>query len=170
MYTQIFTQMKKHLGQLDKWLGAAAEHARAKNFDPNVLTGMRLAPDMFPLVRQVQICCDSAKLAASYLSGRSADPQPDTETTLEDLRARVQSIVRYLEGFSAGDFAGAADKVVSQPRWKGEWMTGEAYLLQHGLPNFYFHLTTAYDILRHNGVGLGKRDFLGPQDKKPPAS
>jgi hypothetical protein len=125
---------------------------------------------MFPLSRQVQICCDSAKLAASYLSGKPAESQPDTETTLDELRARVQSIVRYLDGFTAADFAGAANQVVSQPRWKGEWMTGEEYLLQHGLPNFFFHLTTAYAILRHAGVGIGKRDFLGPQDKKPPAN
>ena len=170
MYTQTFAQMKKQLGQLDKMLGTAAEYAKSRNFDPNVLTGMRLAPDMFPLVRQVLICCDSAKLAASYLSGKAAESQPDTEATLDELRARVQSIVHYLEGFTADDFAGATNKVVSQPRWKGEWMTGQDYLLQHGLPNFYFHLTTAYAILRHNGVGIGKRDFLGPQDKKPPAN
>jgi uncharacterized protein len=151
-------------------LGTAAEFATSKNFDPNVLVSMRLAPDMFPLSRQVQICCDSAKLAASYLSGKAAEPQPDAEATLDELRARVQSIVRYLDGFTADDFAGATNKVVSQPRWKGEWMTGQDYLLQHGLPNFYFHLTTAYAILRHNGVGLGKRDYLGPQDKKPPAN
>jgi hypothetical protein len=170
MYIQTFAQMKKQLGQLDKWLGTATEQAKTRNFDPNVLAGMRLAPDMFPLARQVQICCDSAKLAASYLSGKSAESQPDTETTLDELRARVQSVVRYLDGFTADDFAGAADKVVSQPRWKGEWMTGQDYLLQHGLPNFFFHLTTTYAILRHAGVGIGKRDFLGPQDKKPPAS
>jgi hypothetical protein len=170
MYIQTFAQMKKQLGQLDKWLGIAGEHAKAKSFDPNVLTGMRLAPDMFPLARQVQICCDSAKLAASYLSGKAAESQPDTETTLDDLRARVQSVVRYLDGFTADDFSGAAGRVVSQPRWKGEWMTGQDYLLQHGLPNFFFHLTTTYAILRQAGVGIGKRDFLGPQDKKPPTN
>jgi hypothetical protein len=170
MYIQTFAQMKKQLGQLDKWLGTAGDHAKAKNFDPNVYAGLRLAPDMFPLSRQVQICCDAAKLAASYLSGKAAESQPDTEATLDELRARVQSVIRYLDGFGADDFAGATNKVVSQPRWKGEWMTGQDYLLQHGLPNFFFHLTTAYDILRHNGVPIGKRDFLGPQDKKPPAS
>jgi uncharacterized protein len=170
MYTETFLQMQKQLGQLDKWLAAATEHAKAKNFDPNVFAGQRLAPDMFPLVRQVQICCDSAKLAASYLSGKAAESQADTEQTLDELRARVQSIIGYLGSFSAADFAGAATRVVSQPRWKGEWMTGQDYLLQHALPNFFFHLTTTYDILRHNGVAIGKRDFLGPQDKKPPAS
>jgi len=170
MYTPTFLQIKKQLGQLDKWLGAAADHAKAKNFDPNVFAALRLAPDMFPLSRQVQICCDSAKLAASYLSGKPAESQPDTEATLDELRGRVQSTIRYLDGFAPEDFAGATNKVVSQPRWKGEWMTGQDYLLQHALPNFFFHLTTTYDILRHGGVALGKRDFLGPQDKKPPAN
>ena len=92
------------------------------------------------------------------------------ELTVDDLRARVQSIVRYLEGFSAGDFAGAADKVVSQPRWKGEWMTGADYFIEHTIPNFFFHLTTAYAILRHNGVAVGKRDYLGVQSNRPAAA
>jgi hypothetical protein len=170
MYTETFLQMKKQLGQLDKWLGTAADHAKAKSFDANVLASQRLAPDQFPLTRQVQICCDSAKLAASYLSGKPAESQPDTEQTLEELQARVRSTIGYLEGFSADDFDGAATRVVSQPRWKGEWMTGADYLLQHALPNFFFHLTTAYAILRHNGVALGKRDFLGAQTKRPPAA
>ncbi len=170
MYIELFSQMKKQLGQLDKWLGTAAEFAKAKSFDPNVFASLRLAPDQFALARQVQICCDTAKLAASFLSGKPAESQPDTEQTLEELQTRVRSIVTYLDGFSAEDFAGAASRVVSQPRWKGEWMTGADYLVQHALPNFFFHLTTAYAILRHNGVSVGKRDFLGPQTKRPPAA
>jgi uncharacterized protein len=170
MYTETFSQMKKQLGQLDKWLATAAEYAKSKSFDPNVLATQRLAPDQFPLTRQVQICCDSAKLAASFLSGRSAESQPDTEQTLEELQARVRSTIGYLESFSADDFGGAATRVVSQPRWKGEWMTGADYFIQHAVPNFFFHLTTAYAILRHNGVALGKRDFLGAQTKRPPAA
>ena len=170
MYTETFSQMKKYLGQLDKWLNAAAEYGKAKSFDPNVLASQRLAPDQFPLARQVQICCDSAKLAAAYLSGKSAESQPDTEQTLEQLQTRVRATIQYLDGFSADDYAGAATRVVSQPRWKGEWMTGADYLLQHALPNFFFHLTTAYAILRHNGVALGKRDFLGAQTKRPAAA
>ena len=102
---------------------------RRRSFDPNVFAGLRLAPDQFPLARQVQICCDTAKLAASYLSGKAAESQPDTEQTLEELQSRVRSTIQYLEGFSAADFAGAATRVVSQPRWKGEWMTGADYLL-----------------------------------------
>jgi hypothetical protein len=170
MYTQLFFQMKKQLGQLDKWLGTAAEHAKAKSFEPGVFAGLRLAPDQLPFARQIQICCDSAKLAGTYLTGKPADPQPDTEQTIEELQARVRSIVAYLDGITAKELEGAATRVVSQPRWKGEWMTGADYLVQHALPNFYFHLTTAYAILRHNGVALGKRDFLGAQDKRPPQS
>jgi len=110
------------------------------------------------------------KIAASYLSGKPAESQPDTEQTLEELQARVRSIIQYLESFTAEDFAGAATRVVSQPRWKGEWMTGADYFIQHSVPNFFFHLTTAYAILRHNGVALGKRDFLGAQTKRPAAA
>jgi hypothetical protein len=132
--------------------------------------GLRLAPDQFALARQVQICCDTAKLAASFLTGKAAESQPDTEQTLEELQVRVRSIITYLDSFSASDFDGAATRVVSQPRWKGEWMTGADYLLQHAVPNFFFHLTTAYAILRHNGVSVGKRDFLGAQTKRPPAN
>jgi hypothetical protein len=167
MYTEIFSQMKKQLGQLDKWLGTAAEYAKAKSFDPNVFPTLRLAADQFPLARQVQICCDTVKLAASYLTGKPAESQPDTEQTIEELQARVRSIIAYLDGFSAQDFAKAATSVVSQPRWKGEWMSGADYFVQHAIPNFYFHLTTAYAILRHNGVSVGKRDYLGVQNKRP---
>ncbi len=93
MYTETFTQMRKQLGQLDKWLGTAAEHARSKNVDPDVLPALRLALDQFPLTRQVQICCDTVKLAASYLSGKAVESHPDTELTIEDLQARVRSTV-----------------------------------------------------------------------------
>lgn len=169
MYNETFAQMKKQLGQLDKWLGTAAEYARSKNFDPDVLAVQRLAVDQFTLIRQVQICCDTVKLAASYLSGKPAESHPDDEQTLAQLQTRVRSTIAYLDSFAPGDFASAATAVVSQPRWKGEWMTGADYFLQHALPNFYFHLTTAYAILRHNGVSVGKRDFLGAQSRQPPA-
>jgi hypothetical protein len=170
MYTEIFLQFKKQLGQLDKWLGSADEYAKSKKIDPGVFPTLRLAADQFPLARQVQIACDTVKLGASYITGKPAESQPDTEQTLEELQARVRSIISYLDGFSPADFTGAATKVVSQPRWKGEWMTGADYFVQHIIPNFYFHLTTSYAILRHNGVAVGKRDFLGAQSKRPPAS
>ncbi|MEJ0087914.1 MAG: DUF1993 domain-containing protein [Pseudomonadota bacterium] len=170
MYTETFAQFKKQLVQLDKWLGTAAEYAESKKIDPLVFPTLRLAADQFPLARQVQICCDTVKLAASYLTGKPAESQPDEEKTIAELQARVRWIVAYLDSFSAKDFEGAATRVVSQPRWKGEWMTGEDYFIQHALPNFYFHLTTAYAILRHNGVNVGKRDYLGAQTKRPPAA
>jgi uncharacterized protein len=169
MYTETFVQFKKQLGQLDKWLATASEYAESRKFDPNVFLTLRLAPDQFPLVRQVQIACDTVKLAAAFLTGKPAQPQEDTEATLEQIQLRIRSVITLLDGLTAQDFAGAATRVVSQPRWKGEWMTGEDYFIQHTVPNFFFHLTTAYAILRHNGVAIGKRDYLGTQTKRPPA-
>ena len=168
MYTQIFSQMKKQLGQLDKWLGTAEEFAKAKGFDPGIVLGLRLAPDQFAFAQQVQTACDTAKLAASRLTGKAAETHADTEKTLEELRARVRSVIAYLDGFSAKDFEGAAAKVITQPRWEGKWMTGADYFVEHAVPNFYFHLTTAYAILRHNGVKLGKRDYLGTLNQRAP--
>lgn len=161
MYYAIFSQMKKQLGQLDKWLEAAAADAKAKSFDPNVFLALRLAPDQFAFARQVQTACDTAKLAASRLSGKEAPTYPDTEQALEELHARVRSVVAYLGTLSAKDFEGAASRVVTQPRWEGKVMSGSDYFVEHAVPNFYFHLTHAYAILRNNGVNLGKRDYLG---------
>ncbi len=162
MYYQMFSQMKKMLGQLDKWLEAAASFAKTKSFDPNVFLGLRLAPDQFAFARQVQTACDTAKLAASRLSGKEAPVQPDSEQTIEELRARVRSVIAYLDGFSAKDFEGAAARVVTQPRWEGKTLTGDDYFIEHAVPNFFFHMNHAYAILRHNGVTVGKRDYLGP--------
>lgn len=170
MYTETFAQFKKQLGQLDKWLGTANDHAKSKNFDPDLFASFRLAPDQFPLARQVQIACDTVKLGYSYLTGKSVQPQEDTEKTLAELQARVRSVIALLDGVNAKDFEGTATRVVSQPRWKGEWMTGADYFVEHIVPNFYFHLTTTYAILRHNGVAVGKRDYLGQQSKRPPAA
>ena len=168
MYFETFGQFKKQLGQLDKWLEAAATHAKTKSFDPGVYLQLRLAPDQFPFVRQVQTACDTAKLAAARLSGKEAPKHADTEQSLDDLRARVKSVLEYLNGFSAADFEGAATRKVTQPRWEGKFMLGADYFLEHALPNFYFHTTHAYAILRHNGVPLGKKDFLGALSKHTP--
>jgi hypothetical protein len=168
MYYQTVRQMKKILGQLDQWLEAAATFAKTKSFDPNVFLGLRLAPDQFAFARQVQSACDTAKLAAARLTGKEAPKHPDTEQTIEELRARVGSVVTYLDGFSEKDFEGAATRVVTQPRWEGKTMTGADYFLEHATPNFFFHATHAYAILRHNGVPLGKRDFLGPLSLRMP--
>jgi hypothetical protein len=168
MYFEAFGQMKKMLGQLDKWLDAAAALAKEKSFDSNVFLDLRLAPDQFAFVRQVQVACDTAKHAASRLTGKEAPNHPDTEKTLDELHARVRSAIAYLDGFKAADFAGAATRVVTQPRWEGKTMTGADYFLEHALPNFFFHTTHAFAILRHNGVNLGKRDYLGALTQKAP--
>ncbi len=168
MYYELFGQMKKQLAQLDKWFDAAATFAKEKGFDSSVLVEARLAPDQFALARQVQIACDTAKLAASRLSGKEAPSQADTEKTLDELRARVHSVIAYLDGFSAKDFEGAATRSVTQPRWEGKTMSGADYFREHALPNFYFHLTTVYALLRHNGVHVGKKDFLGPLSLRAP--
>jgi hypothetical protein len=168
MYHATFGQLKKTLGQLDKWLEAAGSFAQSRSFDSKVFLGLRLFPDQFALARQVQTACDTAKLAASRLTGKEAPSQPDTEQTLEELRARVQSVIQYLDGFSEQDFAQAATRVVTQPRWEGKVMSGADYFREHALPNFYFHSTHVYAILRHNGVPLGKKDFLGALSLKSP--
>ena len=161
MYYEAFVQMKKMLGQLDKWLDAAAAQAKTKSFDPNLFVGFRLAPDQFAFVRQVQVACDTAKLAAARLTGKDAPTHADTEQTLEELKARVAAVIGYLDALTAKDFDGAATRVVSMPRWEGKVMTGADYFLEHAQPNFFFHVSHAYAILRHNGVPLGKRDYLG---------
>ena len=168
MYFEIFGQMKKQLGQLDKWLEAAAAYAKQRSFDPNVFLGMRLAPDQFAFARQVQTACDTPKLAAARLAGKEAPSHPDTEQTLDELRARVAAVIAYLDGFTAKDFEGAATRTITQPRWEGKTMTGADYFLEHALPNFYFHLTHVYAILRHGGVGIGKRDYLGSLNLRAP--
>lgn len=166
MYQALFGQMKHQLGQVDSWLVAAAAHAEELKFDVDVLVGMRLVPNQLPLARQVQIACDTAKLGASRITGKEAESQEDNETTVEELRARIASAVRYLDGFSEEDFNGVEDRTVSQSRWKGQYMTAHDYLLEYMVPNVYFHVVHIYAILRHNGVNLGKRDYLGSLSKR----
>jgi uncharacterized protein len=169
MYPELFRQMKKQLVQLDRWLEAAGAFAETKTFDSSVFLGIRLAPDQFPFAKQVQTACDTARVAAARLTGKVAPAQPDTEQTIEELRARVQGAVAYLDAFTPADFDGAATRVITQPRWEGKTMTGADYFLEHAQPNFFFHLTHCYAILRHNGVKLGKRDYLGTLTQKPAA-
>lgn len=161
MYQEFFGQMKKMLVQLDRWLEAGAAFAHANSFAPDELLELRLAPDQFPFARQVMIAGDTAKLAAARLSGIEAPKQADAETSLEDLRARIRVVVAYLESLPADAFAGAATRVVTQPRWEGKVMSGADYFVEHAVPNFFFHITHTYALLRHRGVNLGKRDYLG---------
>ena len=162
-YRLIVPQFSKMLGNLLHLLDAGAKYAEEKKFDVEVLLRSRLAPDQFDLTRQIQIACDTAKLCAARLTGKESEApkHPDTETTLPELKARIESVIGYLAGFSVTDFADAADRRITQPRWNGKSLSGEEFLIQHATPNVYFHVTTAYSILRHNGVGVGKRMYLG---------
>jgi hypothetical protein len=154
-------EMKKLLGCVDGWLDKAVAHAGAKKYDANILLQSRIAPDMFPLIRQIQAVCDQAKYAAARPAGKEAPSHPDTETTIDDAKRRIAAVIGYLDGFKKEDFAGVEGRTISLPRWEGKSMTAVDYFVEHVQPNFYFHLSMTYAILRHNGVDLGKRDFLG---------
>jgi hypothetical protein len=157
------TQSIKMLKNLSDILDKGAQHADAKKFEVGVLLSSRLAPDQFDFIRQIQIACDSVKLGFARLAGKEAQApsHPDTEKTLPELKARLEATATYLKTFNTKDFSEAATRRITQPRWEGKYMTGEEFLDQYVVPNFYFHITTAYAILRNNGVDIGKKDFLG---------
>lgn len=150
------------LGILDK----AAGFADHKKIEMDVLLNARLAPDQFHFIRQIQIACDTAKLGASRLTGKDAPTHADTEKTLAEVKERIQSVIKYLETLSAKDYEASAERHITQPRWEGKYLTGHEYVVNHVIPNFYFHVTTAYSILRHNGVEVGKKDYLGAMPYK----
>ncbi|MCZ8342540.1 MAG: DUF1993 domain-containing protein [Leptospira sp.] len=152
---------QKGLGNLIKILEKAEAHAESKKFPFENLLQARLFPDQFPLTRQIQIACDTAKLCVARISGKEAPIHEDSEANLNELKARIQSVIQYLESYKEADFKHVSEIKVTQPRWEGKYLTGFEYLTQHAIPNFYFHLTTAYAILRHNGVEIGKKDYLG---------
>jgi hypothetical protein len=154
-------ESKKMLTNLEAWLEKGVAHAKARSFDPNVLLGMRLAPDQYPLLRQVQSSCDNAKFLAARLSTKEAPKHPDTEQTVDEVRARIHTCVSHLDTYKATDFDGAETRLVTLPFLEGKVISGGDYLMEMALPNFYFHLTTAYAILRHNGVPLGKMEYIG---------
>jgi hypothetical protein len=155
---QLFT---KTLDNLEKWMDKAAESAKERAFDVDVLAQARLAPDQFSFVQQVQAACDQAKYAAAYLSGKSAPSHPDTEKTFAELRERIAKCTAFVTSVREQDLAGADERKVA-PSWLGgRWLTGRDYFVQMAVPNFFFHATMAYAILRHNGVKLGKADYIG---------
>jgi hypothetical protein len=154
-------QLQKTLRNLDNWMTTAEKHAEAKKFPVDNLIHCRLAPDQFTFARQVQTVCDNAKFLPGRLAGKEWPAHPDTETTFEQLHARIASVQGYLETFKPADFDGAADRRITLPWTEGKWMTAAEYVIQFALPNFYFHTVIAYEILRHNGVELGKRDYIG---------
>jgi hypothetical protein len=156
-------EMNTMLANLDRWLESAAEFAKSKNTEPDTLVGARLAIDQYPLVKQVQAACDSAKFTAARLSGKDAPAHPDDEKTFADLRARIAKVTTYLSTFSEKDFEGAETRKVPLPFLPGgkKGTLGTDYLVHFAQPNFFFHVAHAYAILRHNGVKLGKMDYIG---------
>ena len=150
------------LKNLSAILDKAKAHAEAKKIDELVLTSSRLFPDMYPLSRQVQIACDAAKGAVARLSGMEAPKHEDTEKTFDELKARIEKTLAFIATAKAAQIDGSEDKeIVLKLQGRDVAFKGIQYLLGFVLPNFYFHATTTYNILRHNGVELGKRDFVG---------
>lgn len=154
----IFT---KFLTNLDAWLDLASTHATEKKFDRENLVEARLAPDQYPLRQQIQAACDQAKFTVAKMAGKEPPSHPDTEKTFDELRARVRLVLDYLTSFTHDDFVGSEDRRCAHSWMGGKTMRGGDYLDHFALPNFYFHLVTAYSILRHNGVTLGKIPFIG---------
>lgn len=156
------TTVRRNLQMLDQLLDKAAASAAARNFDVAVLLGSRLAPDMFPLTRQIQLASDMAKGMTARLTGQTPPSFEDVETTLAELKERLARTLAYVESVDDAAFDGAEQREVRVPTRAQELVFGgQDYLVGFALPNFYFHVTTVYLILRHNGVELGKRDFLG---------
>lgn len=155
----VFTRM---LGNLSKLLDKAAADAEARKFEPSVLLESRLYPDMFPLVRQVQLACDFAKGAAARLAGVPVPAFPDEERTIAELQERIAAVIAFVGGVSKDEVDASVDRDVTiKMRDRSVELKGLDYLNHMAMPNFYFHVTTAYAILRHNGVVVGKRDFVG---------
>ncbi len=161
LYDATIPVFTKLLRQVDHWLDKAVGSAEQRKFDPEILLAARLAPDQFPLLRQLQAACDQAKFTAAKLTGKEPPSHPDTETTIPQLRARLATVIEYLATFKREDFEGAEERACSHTWMQGKVMRGGDYLDHMALPNLHFHLTTAYAILRHNGVPLGKSDYLG---------
>ena len=163
MYDASVPVIRQMLGGLSGLLAKAAAHAADKKIDPSVLLQTRLFPDMFPLARQVQIACDFGKSIASRLAGAEVPAYEDTEQTIEQLQARIDKTLALIDGLDAASFESSQTlQIVLRPGTpKERTMSGQAYLLSYGLPQFFFHVTTAYALLRHNGVEVGKKDYMG---------
>lgn len=162
MYSASVPVYSHTLACLERILDKAEAHAAAKKFDAAVLLGARLAPDMLPLVKQVQIASDAAKLSVARLAGVDAPKFDDNEASIAELKARIRRTIDFLATIAAEKVNGSEQRVVAIPRRDGEMrLDGETYLKHYALPNFFFHVTTTYALLRHNGVDLGKADYLG---------
>lgn len=162
MYQAGIPVVTRYLNNLSTLIDKAAAHCAARKIDPAVLVGFRLSPDMLPFGRQVQIATDQVKGMAARLAGVEVPSYPDTETTFDELKARIAKTVAFLNTFKADQIDGTEDKEITLKAGAAEFkFKGDDYLIGFVLPNFYFHVTTAYAILRHCGVEIGKRDFLG---------
>jgi hypothetical protein len=163
IYATSIPVFKQMLGGLKQVLSKAEAHATAKKIDPNALLQARLYPDMFPLLRQVQVATDFAKSVSARLAGVEVPKLEDAEQTFADLQARIDTVLTFLDGLEPSKFDDAATReIVTQAGTpKEKRFTGQSYLLNYGLPHFFFHTTTAYAILRHNGVEVGKKDYIG---------
>jgi len=162
MYQASIPVFVRMLGNLSAILDKAAAHAETKKIDPAIFVNARLAPDMFPLSRQVQIATDMVKGCAARLAGIEVPSYEDNETTFADLQERITKTVAFLQSVSASQIDGSEDRKITLKFGSKELnFLGQAYLLDFVLPNFHFHLTTTYAILRHNGVEIGKKDYVG---------
>lgn len=161
MYYQVVRQCIQTLKNFETCLDKAEEHANSKKFDVNVLMNSRLAPDMKPFIYQVQSACDYVKAAAAWLSGQTPPKHPDTEKTIEELRARIAKTIDFAESVKEDQYKDAKARKVTLSWAPGKIMGGNDYLLQMTIPNVFFHVAMAYAILRQNGVDVGKMDFLG---------
>lgn len=163
MYQASAPAFIRALNNLAAILEKGAAHAQARKIDEAVLLNSRLFPDMFPLVRQVQIATDTAKTGAGRLASAEFPAYEDKETTFQELGLRIRNTIAYLESLQPAQIDGGEDRTISwQTRSSSKSMQALPYLMNHLLPNIHFHVTTAYAILRHNGVEIGKKDFLGP--------
>ena len=162
MYSVSVPMFKTLLGGLSAVLDKGAAFASAKNVDPSVLANDRLAPDMFPLWRQIQIACDMARGGALRLAGREVPSLPDVEANFDSMKARIAETLAVIDSIAAGEIDGSEERTVVLKMRAGDVeFTGQRYLIGFVIPTLTFHCTTAYTILRHNGVEIGKRDFLG---------
>jgi hypothetical protein len=162
MYQASAPRFANTLKNLSAILDKAQAHCEAKKIEPAALAGMRLIADMLPLARQVQIACDTAKGAVARLAGAEIPKHEDTEQTFAELKQRIAKTVDFILSVKPDRIDGSDDKQVQlKPGGRDVTFTGMQYLLGHAYPNFYFHVTTAYDILRANGVDVGKRDYIG---------
>jgi hypothetical protein len=161
LYDLSIPSFARGLTNLSAILDKGAAHAAAKKFDPAILLQARLAPDMLALVSQVQIACDTAKGAAARLAGLEIPKHADQESSFEDLKARIKITLDFIGGVTPAQLQGAEDREIVLEMRSTLKFTGTTYLSHFVLPNFYFHIAMTYALLRHNGVDLGKRDYLG---------